>query len=74
VNNKKKILLDVLLCVLLSLPVASADILSVAERGDLEQLKSLLKESPELINIKDAQGYTLLHKQPIIIIRKLLNI
>lgn len=61
-NNKKKILLDVLLCVLLSLPVASADILSVAERGNLEQLKSLLKESPELINIKDAQGYTLLHK------------
>lgn len=61
-NNNEKILLAVILWAMLSLPAASADILSVAERGELEQLKSLLKETPELINIKDVQGYTLLHK------------
>ena len=38
------------------------DILTAAERGDIETVKALLNADPQLLNAADAAGYTSLHK------------
>jgi cyclase len=39
----------------------SQDIIRAINQGDLEQVKTLLEKNPELLNIKDNNGNTLLH-------------
>jgi ankyrin repeat protein len=42
-------------------PVRSADIHEAANKGDIDKVKSILGEKPELVNTKDDQSYTALH-------------
>jgi glyoxylase-like metal-dependent hydrolase (beta-lactamase superfamily II) len=44
-----------------SISAFSQDIIRAINQGDLEQVKTLLEKNPELLNIKDNNGSTLLH-------------
>ncbi|KAK6630579.1 hypothetical protein RUM43_014564 [Polyplax serrata] len=39
-----------------------SEILWAAENGDLDLVKKLLSQDPELVNVKDSDGYTPLHR------------
>lgn len=48
-----------------SMPIKAkpvTEILWAAENGDLDLVKKLLSQDPELVNVKDSDGYTPLHR------------
>ena len=58
----KKIAVYCLCIALFILPLTAQDILNAVINGDLEKVKSLLKENPELIHTKDQYKNTLLYR------------
>jgi ankyrin repeat protein len=60
-KKMKKIIAACLLAALFILPVMSQDILNAVRSGDMEKVKSLLKENPDLIHTKDQYHNSLLY-------------
>jgi len=60
-NKIKKIIIALYFIVFCIAPALSQDIFSAAAKGEITQIKLLLKAQPELVNEKDGRGGTPLH-------------
>lgn len=59
--KKRLILIIILLAVFTTSPIFASDIVNAAKSGNLEKVKTLLKQDPTLINTSDTWLYTPLH-------------